>query len=111
MHEFSVAQSIANTVFTRVSPEKLRKITLDIGTYSGVFPDSLKMYLELIVEERGAKGVELEMNKVPASCRCSCGESYKLEKFHDPCPKCGGYDREITEGKDCMIRSVEAGDA
>lgn len=111
MHEFSVAQSIADTVFTRVSPDRLKKITLDVGTYSGVFPDSLRMYLDLIVEERGGKGVEVEMNKVPAQCLCKCGESYKLDKFHDPCPKCGGYDREITSGKDCMIRSVEVEDA
>jgi len=111
MHEFSVAQSIADTVCSRVNPERLRKVTLDIGTYSGVFPDSLRMYLELIFEERNAKGVELEMNRVEASCVCECGENYKLDKFHDPCPKCGGYNREITGGKDCMIRTVEVEDA
>jgi Zn finger protein HypA/HybF involved in hydrogenase expression len=28
----------------------------------------------------------------------------------DGCPSCGGYDRKITAGKDCLVESIEVND-
>ena len=105
-----MATGIADTVLEHAKGRKPRKVVLDIGVFSGVLPESLLFYLELIFEERIAGKVEIESRTVAARCACACGNEYQVTRFLDPCPRCGGFDRRITEGKDCVIESVEVDD-
>ena len=110
MHEFSVASSIAELVKRHAGSRRVEKITVDNGVLSGVFADSLVFYLDLIMEEKGSKGVVIEVREVPARCACECGEVYETRRFTDPCPKCGGFKRRIERGKECVVESLEVAD-
>ena len=111
MHEHAFAAEIADSVLERATGRRVTGIKLSIGAFSGVVEDPLRFYLDLILEEKGLKGVEIAVRTVPARCRCACGNEYEILGFTELCPKCGGYDRRIEGGRECVIESAEVEDA
>ena len=110
MHEYSVAAGIADLVLQHNQGKRVEKVHLNIGAMSGIFYESLEMYLQLILEEKGHPGVQVPARFIPASFHCACGRDYEVEKMVEACPACGGYDRKITGGKDCEVESIEVED-
>jgi hydrogenase nickel incorporation protein HypA/HybF len=110
MHEYSVALNIADLVLQHSQGKRIEKVNLSIGDMSGVFYDSLAMYLQLVFEEKGHKDVVLNAQFIPATFVCACGKEYVTSKMSEGCPACGGYDRKITAGKDCLVESIEVND-
>ena len=110
MHEAAIATAIIEVVDNCRDSRKLEKLTIDNGVFSGVFADSLIFYLEIILEEKGMKDVAIEVRETPAHCICACGNEYKVSVYIESCPVCGGFDRRITEGKNCVIESIEVAD-
>ena len=110
MHEYSVAADIAKIVSQTAKGRPVKKITLAIGAFSGIFSESLLMYLELVLPEMGMNDVSIETNDVPASFVCSCGTHYTAESMTTLCPQCGGYERSIKSGHECTIESIEVED-
>jgi Zn finger protein HypA/HybF involved in hydrogenase expression len=68
------------------------------------------MYLDLALPEAGMSNVAIETKDVPATFLCSCTEQYTSDKFTAACPRCGGYQRTIVSGQDCMVESIEVDD-
>ncbi len=110
MHEYSVALNVADLVLQHSQGKRIEKVNLSIGDMSGVFYDSLAMYLQLVLEEKGHKDVVLNAQFIPATFVCACGKEYTASKMAEACPACGGYDRKITAGKDCLVESIEIND-
>ncbi len=110
MHEYSVALNVADLVLQHSQGKRIEKVNLSIGDMSGVFYDSLAMYLELVLEEKGHKGVVFDAKFIPATFVCSCGKQYETSKMAEGCPACGGFDRKIIAGKDCLVESIEVND-
>jgi hydrogenase nickel incorporation protein HypA/HybF len=110
MHEYSVALNIADLVLQHSQGKRLEKVHLSIGALSGIYFESLEMYLQLVFEEKGHKGVVLDAQFVPATFQCSCGKEYTVSKMEDGCPACGGFERRMTGGKDCRVESIEVDD-
>jgi hydrogenase nickel incorporation protein HypA/HybF len=110
MHEYSVALNIADLVLQHSQGKRIEKVNLSIGDMSGVFYDSLAMYLQLVLDEKGHKNVVLEAQFIPATFICTCGKEYTTSKMAEGCPACGGYDRKIIAGKDCQVESIEVND-
>jgi len=110
MHEYSVACEIAALVKHTARGARVIKITLGVGALSGIFTESLRMYLELALPEAGLDNVAIETKDVPATFLCSCTEQYTSDKFTAACPKCSGYQRTIVSGQDCMVESIEVDD-
>jgi hydrogenase nickel incorporation protein HypA/HybF len=110
MHEYAVADNIAELVLETAKGRRLEKINLAIGALSGVFTESLTMYLILILEEKGHLGVKIATKEIPATFHCDCGKEYTAAKMIDACPSCGGYNRKIVSGKDCIVESIEVND-
>jgi hydrogenase nickel incorporation protein HypA/HybF len=111
MHEYGVASEIAAIVRQTAGTSRVKKITLGIGNISGIFPESLLMYLrEILLPEQGMDGVEVETKEVPATFVCACKTEYMAEDIFSACPACGGFDRTIKAGHDCTIESIEVED-
>ncbi len=111
MHEYGVALEIAETALKNAGGRRLSKVLLRIGDLSGVFAESLTMYLDLIFREKQKEPVTIVAEKVPARFKCACGAAYSPDKIFDPCPSCGGFDRTVIDGKECSIESIEIEDA
>jgi hydrogenase nickel incorporation protein HypA/HybF len=110
MHEYSVASEIAAIVQQTAQGRPVKKITLAIGALSGVFSESLLMYLELVLPDMGMNNVVIETKEVPALFACACGTEYNAENIATACPACGGYQRTIKAGHDCTVESIEVED-
>jgi hydrogenase nickel incorporation protein HypA/HybF len=110
MHEYGVAQEIAELALSTADGRPIVKVNLRIGARSGIFSESLTMYLELILGERQGTTPAIVVTTIEARFKCSCGIEYTPHKIFDPCPACGGYNRATLDGNDCTIESIEVND-
>ena len=107
MHEYSIALTITQTALDTAAGRKISKVSVSIGALSAVFEDSLRMYLEMLLEEQGSPGVSVVATHVAAKCRCHCGNVYEIVKFGETCSLCDSFTREIIDGKECFVESIE----
>jgi hydrogenase nickel incorporation protein HypA/HybF len=110
MHEYSVASEISAIVKQSAKGLPVKKISIAIGVLSGVFSESLLMYLELMLPEMGMASAKIETREVLATFVCACGTRYTVERMTTLCPQCGGYERSIESGHDCTVESIEVED-
>ncbi|MGA3050536.1 MAG: hydrogenase maturation nickel metallochaperone HypA [Chitinispirillaceae bacterium] len=108
MHEYGVALEIVRMATERAEGRKITKVILSIGDLSGVFGDSLLMYCDLLFRDAQPSGeVLFSVKRVNAAFRCSCGATYTPAEIFDSCPACGGFDRTVIDGNQCIIESIE----
>jgi hydrogenase nickel incorporation protein HypA/HybF len=110
MHEYGVALQIVDMALKNADDRNITKINLSIGELSGVFSESLAMYLELIFQEKQNSTPIISVEKVGAKFKCSCKTEYAPLKIFDPCPSCGGFDRVVVDGNQCTLESIEVED-
>lgn len=112
MHEFSIAEDIVRTAVEACQdgPESLRGLHVKVGQLSSVVIPSLEMCLSAVLEERGIEEAEISIAEIPAHARCECGEEYQPGSLFSECPNCGGFDREITGGREVILDSIEVDD-
>jgi len=111
MHEYPVTQQIIKTAekhCIEANADKVTKITLVVGDYSGFIGESIDMYFGIIAENTRCEGATLELSRVEPKLKCSaCGELFKKKPMSFACPKCG-EDGEPTEtGKEFYIKEIE----
>ena len=110
MHEYGVAQEIADMALKTAGNRKVVKITMHIGELSGIFSESLTMYLDLILREKQDAPAEIAVVQERAAYQCSCGNRYSPPRLFEPCPVCGGFERTPAGGTECTIESIEVED-
>ena len=110
MHEYGIALEIARVAQEGAGGRTIMQINLRVGELSGVFVDSVALYLELIFREKNLKPPRLVSTPAPAVFQCACGNRYSPAKPFDPCPACNGFYRTIVDGKECTIESIEVDD-
>jgi hydrogenase nickel incorporation protein HypA/HybF len=110
MHEYGVALEIAGTALAAAGGRRITKAMVCVGDLSGVCGESLAMYCDLVFREKQAGNVAVVLTKRPARFKCSCGAEYSPGRMFDPCPSCGGADRSVVDGKDCLLESIEVED-
>lgn len=114
MHELPVTQSIINICSEEAeknNAKKVSKINLKIGDLSGLVPDCIQYYFDIISENTIVQGAELVIEKVSVKMLCNkCGYqgAMNLETFD--CPKCKSKDVKIVGGKEFYIDTMEVDD-
>lgn len=111
MHELPVTQSIINIAIEEAEKHgasKITSITLKVGELSGLVPDCLQYYFDIIGKDTKAKGAKLIIDRVPLSMECrDC--NYKglinLETYN--CPECKSKNVAITGGREFYIDTME----
>lgn len=110
MHELSLAQGICRTIAERVGSRPLAVIRLDVGALSGVNAGSLEFCLGEVARLEGLGEPAVAITEIPARMRCACGHEYEAEIIIEPCPACGGYEREVAAGTEFVVTSVDLQD-
>lgn len=110
MHEYGIALQIADLAAEYAKGKRLTQLSIRIGALSGVFDESLKMYLELIAEERGWGSVACTFTLVDAMFLCVCKKEYQIKNMTESCPVCHSYERTAIDGADCRLESIEVDD-
>ncbi|MFW6134157.1 MAG: hydrogenase maturation nickel metallochaperone HypA [Elusimicrobiota bacterium] len=112
MHELSIVQSMVNQLQQSLTSEQLPKvesISVKVGEFSGIIPDTMSFAFTAIKNETPFKNSKLDIVTVPfkASCK-SCGSTFGMkERFIFICPECNSRDLDILSGKELYIESVE----
>lgn len=127
MHELSVTQSLLDLALQEGRAAGAHQITaLDVrvGALTGIVPDSVTFYFEMLSEGTIAEGAELRFEKVFPKARCrECGQQMPLDVSSDEqtrfsyawleaftelvCAQCGGDDFELAGGHEFALVSIE----
>ena len=111
MHELSIAMGIvriAEEQARKLGVEEIRAIDLEIGTLSGVEISSLDFAWPMAVENSVLRHAEKRIHIIPAKAKClECGTEYDLENLFDPCPRCGSHFKDVFQGKEMRVKSIE----
>ena len=112
MHELALSEQIVNAALNACGGDgrRIREIAVDVGALSAVSMSSLEFCLQVMLEQHGMEGTKARLTLVPARVRCDCGNTYEADDMFSPCPVCGGFMREIVDGKDVTIQYVEVDD-
>ncbi|MDO4293820.1 MAG: hydrogenase maturation nickel metallochaperone HypA [Eubacteriales bacterium] len=111
MHELSITESILRTCLAearRQNALRIRIIRLRLGPFSGIVPECIQMYLELLAEGTIAEGARIEAVTAPLQVRCrDCGRESRITRRHIACPHCGSLRLQILSANEFMIESME----
>ena len=111
MHELSLAQAIWRQVLGEMArrPEcRLAALRIVVGAFSGADPESLEFALRLVVEESAWPAAEVRIRTEPVALQCrACGRDYETGTLDLACPGCGGFDCDVTGGRDLRLESLE----
>ncbi len=111
MHELSIAMGIvdiAEKEAKKVNATAVKRIDLEIGTLSGVEIDSLEFAWPMAIEGSVLQKAEKHIHVIKAKARClDCGHIFDLENLFDSCPKCNSYFKDVFQGKEMRVKSIE----
>jgi len=111
MHEMSLCEGVLQLLEAHAEKEgfrRVRVVRLEIGALAGVEPEAMRFGFDVVMKGTLADGARLEIIELPgrAWCLC-CGESVEIGQRFDPCPKCGGYQLQITGGEELRVKELE----
>ncbi len=112
MHELSIAYSLvesAGEAARQAGAKQVNVVHLRLGKLSGVVKDSLQFGYDIAVKGTLLEGSQLLIEELPVVIFCeSCQREVALEGIQNfRCPQCGTPSREVRQGKELEIRSME----
>jgi hydrogenase nickel incorporation protein HypA/HybF len=111
MHEASITESMLALALEKANEAKAKKITsinLIVGELSGVVPDCVQFYFDIISQNTLADGAKLNFENKPVQIRCrKCASVFTPADHEWSCPKCQETSVEIASGRECYMESIE----
>jgi hydrogenase nickel incorporation protein HypA/HybF len=111
MHEMSLAEGVVQIVEDYARRENFRRVKtvwLEIGRLAGVETGAMRFCFEAATRSTVAEGAKLEILETPGSAWClQCSEPVAVQARHDPCPRCGGYQLQVTGGTEMRVKELE----
>ncbi len=111
MHELSIAKGIVDIAEKEAKKQNIDSFTLielEIGTLSGVEIDSLNFAWPMAVENSVLQNAQKKINIIEAKAKCAeCGYIFNVKNLYDECPKCGSYFKDVYQGKELRVKSLE----
>lgn len=111
LHELSLTQRIVRIVCDAAQKENARrvlKVTLAVGEDSGIVPDCVQTYYDLLSDNTLAQGARIEANTICATLYCeSCKVEFERARFSFSCPACGAEGTPTGKGNECYVESIE----
>lgn len=111
MHEQALTEKILRLVLAEAKAHgasRITKIRITVGELSGVVPESVDFYFQLIARGTIADGAELEFHPTPATLHCvHCDLDFSKLPGDFRCPHCGNLGRLTGIGQECLVESIE----
>jgi len=111
MHELSIAMGIveiAEREARKAGVTEIKAIDLEIGTLSGVEIESLNFAWPMAIEGSVLQNAEKRIHVIEAKAKClECNTVYDLKNLFDACPKCGSHFKDVFQGKEMRVKSIE----
>ncbi len=111
MHELAITQSILEIALKAAGEQnasRIRVISLVMGPFSGVVPECVQMYLDVLAKGTPAEGARIEARTLPLKVEClDCGQQSEVTREDIRCPFCGGMRLKRLSGRECMVERLE----
>ncbi|MFO8040395.1 MAG: hydrogenase maturation nickel metallochaperone HypA [Sodalinema sp.] len=111
MHEVSImAQTleIALNEANRQGARQIHRLTVRVGSLSGVVPDALRFAFDVVAQDTIAEQAKFEIEPVAARCYCqACKQDFYPEDIIFVCPHCGTLSSQVLNGKELEVSSLE----
>jgi hydrogenase nickel incorporation protein HypA/HybF len=111
MHELSLAEGVLQIVEEAARREgfrRVRSVWLELGRLSSVEPEAMRFCFDVVTRQSVADGARLEIVETPGMARClQCLEPTAIAALGDPCPRCGSYQLQVTDGTEMRVKELE----
>lgn len=111
MHEMALAESMLEIVedtARRSGASRVTAVCLEIGALSQVEPEALRFCFDAVTHGSLAEKARLTIIGTPGRAWCMpCGEAVALARLGEPCPRCGSYQLEVSEGAAMSVKAIE----
>lgn len=111
MHEMSLAEGVLQLIedaARQQSFEKVVTVWLEIGQLSGVEVEAMKFCFDAVTRDSVAHGARLEIIALPGTGWCmACATSVPMSEVFGACPRCGGYQMQVTGGTEMRVKELE----
>jgi hydrogenase nickel incorporation protein HypA/HybF len=110
MHEMAITQSLLEISLAEAAKAGAGRVTvirLKVGALTGIVPDSVAFYLDMLAKGTPAEGARLVAEVVPVTARCpACDHTFPVEDLVFLCPRCGGP-AQLATGRELAVESLE----
>lgn len=111
MHEYALTKRIVDIINRAAEENEAKRVnsaTLMIGENTGIMPDSVQVYFEIIAQGTPAQDAKLHLNIVKTEMHCkACNKNFLKPRFSFACPDCGALGSPTETGNECFVQSVE----
>ena len=113
MHELGICDALLKMVDDIAKDEQLEcisRITVEVGTLSGVVPRYLEDCWQAVVDGTVYSDTQFVVDVVVGTARClDCGCEFEAD-INDRlvCPRCGGDKLTPLSGRDLTLKEIEA---
>lgn len=106
MHELGITRNIVSIVSEKAQGEKITQVTLEIGKFSAVLPESIRFCFDIVSQGTVVEGAALEIIEIPGTAECrTCGTQFELEQLYGRCP-CGSAAITRLTGEEMLIKQM-----
>lgn len=107
MHELAIAQAAVELAEQAARGRRVRRVTLEVGEFSGVLPEALSFCFDLAAQGTLLAGAELDLRKISGFVRCeSCGAQFDVTSELETCV-CGATRLAYLRGRELNIKCIE----
>ena len=111
MHEYPITQSIVRIASEEAEKHKAKKvleIRIVVGELSGLVPECIQDYFDILSKGTISEGAALRIQKVFPKIQCiECNHEGDMKPRVYSCEKCGSTKVKIVGGKEFYIDSME----
>ncbi len=111
MHELAITEGIMEAALPaarEAGAKKILEIRLKIGELSGVMPECIQEYFNLISVGSIAQDAKLVFETIPIKISCKdCDFVGEIKKGSKTCPKCSSSKFKIIAGREYFVDNLK----
>jgi hydrogenase nickel incorporation protein HypA/HybF len=99
---------IAEEAAAQDNSTRIRTVFVEIGAFAGVEIEALRFCWDAVTRDGRAAGARLEIAETPGQAWClQCSDTVALPALFEACPRCGGYQVQVTAGTEMRVKEIE----
>jgi hydrogenase nickel incorporation protein HypA/HybF len=111
MHELSITRQLLDSAVRAAAGRSISAIHARVGRLTGVSPDALQFYFDLLRDETAAAGATLSVTLEPLRGACvRCHAPVTREELDWTCPACGEGSVVFDNGSELQLQSLVVND-
>lgn len=111
MHELTICLHLIRLIEKESTMKKfqqVKKIWLEIGELSGIELDAMYFSFPIAAKNTVAQQAQLIINRITGEAWCeTCHVNVTIRARFHPCPNCGRYQYQISQGEQLKIAKME----